>query len=120
MTYLLLIQDEDWVIGSDELVNALQKGWPASKISRPADGDPARDIEWVHGTDTDRVEGAAHTSGQCIYLDGRDEAVAAFVAWYRQLVPAERTVVFCDDTYSFDAIVEPGTDPDGVLALLPE
>ena len=119
MTYLALVEGDDWSLGRDALVEALRRDWPASVIEEDGRGDPARDVAWSHGDGISEVEGTAHESGQCLYLDGQVRPVSEFVAWYRRLVPADRTVILCDDTYSFDAVVEAGSDPGRVLSLFP-
>lgn len=37
---------------------------------------------WSHGRGDSRIEGSAHESGQCIYLEGQEQPVAEFVAWH--------------------------------------
>src|SRR5687768_9183315 len=103
MTYLALVQDDSWSLNREDLIRTLQADWPASVVDGSVGrGDPVLDVVWSHGVGEGRVEGSAHESGQCIYLDGQQRPVAEFVSWYRRLVPADRTVVLCDDTYSFD------------------
>ncbi len=70
MTYLALIQEDDWSLSREDLVQALQNDWPASSVTVPPEGsDPAADVAWSHGAGEGRIEGSAHQSGQCIYLD---------------------------------------------------
>jgi len=121
MAYLAVVQGEDWTLSREDLARAVRERWPDSEIELGAQGpdaDPARDVVWVQGSGPERFEGGAHANGQCLYVDGRNEAVAPVVAWYRSLVPADEEVVFCDDTYSFDAVLEPGITADAVLAIL--
>ncbi|MFG1719653.1 hypothetical protein ACGFLT_25445 [Micromonospora chalcea] len=121
MTYLALVQADGWSLDRENLIRALQTDWPASVVDESVGrGDPALDVVWGHGAGEGRVEGSAHNSGQCIYLDGQERSVAEFVAWYRRLVPADHTVILCDDTYSFDAIVDPGLEAEQILALFPK
>lgn len=121
MTYLALVQDDDWALSRSDFVRALRSDWPSAAIDEPTSvrHDPARDVVWSSGSGSDRIEGSAHESGQCIYLDGQTSAVAEFVSWYRRLVPADRTVILCDDTYSFDAVVNYGVGAGDVIALFP-
>ncbi len=44
--------------------------------------------------------------------------VTDFVLWYRRLVPPDEQIIFCDDTYSFDTLVEPDTSRAEVLEIL--
>ena len=119
MTYLALIQDDDWSLSKEELMRALRRDWPESEVDADGQGDPAMDVRWRNGAGENAVEGSAHDSGQCIYLDGQERPVAEFVSWYRGLVPPDRTVVLCDDTYSFDAVVDAGSNADEVMSLFP-
>jgi hypothetical protein len=114
MTYLALVQDIEWCLDREDLIRALRADRPAAEVD-----DAPDQVTWADGAGADRVWGSAHESGQCIYLDGPDRPVAEFVVWFRGLVPAGREVVFCDDSYSFDAVVQPGDDVEQVLALLP-
>src|SRR4051812_16534581 len=118
MTYLALLQDGDWVLNREDLIRALQADWPTSVVDDSRDhGDPTLDVVWRHDVGEGRIEGSAHESGQCIYLDGQEQQVAEFVSWYRRLVPIDRKVILCDDTYSFEAVVDPGLEADQVLSL---
>lgn len=120
MTYLALVQEDDWSLNREDLVRALRADWPSIAVeATSSQGDPARDVTWSYGVGEARVEGAAHESGQCVYLEGQKRAVARFVLWFRQTIPTDRTVVLCDDTYSFDAAVESGSTLDDVLSLFP-
>jgi len=119
MTYLALVQDDEWTLSKDDLVQALRESWPTINVDVSSGDDPARDVAWSYGLGESRIEGSAHESGQCIYLEGQERPVAEFVAWYRRLVPSELTVILCDDTYSFDAVVEPGSTVDQIQNLFP-
>ncbi|MEU7972039.1 hypothetical protein AB0B48_08345 [Micromonospora sp. NPDC049089] len=104
-----------------DLIQALHNDWPSVVVVESVDGqDPAREVSWIHGAGKDQVEGSAHESGQCIYLDGQERPVAEFVAWYRRLVPDDRAVILCDDSYNFDAVVDPGSGVEEVISLFPK
>ncbi|MET8067776.1 hypothetical protein ACFYON_09710 [Micromonospora sp. NPDC005686] len=119
MTYLALVLAGDWALSGDDLLQVLQADWPGVAIEA-CQGDPTCDVVWSHGEGAGCVEGSSHVSGQCIYLDGQGHPVAEFVAWYRRVVPAEQTVILCDDAYSFDVIVDPGSTAADIQDLLPE
>lgn len=121
MTYLVLVQDDDWSLAEGDLVRALRTDWPGSEMMQsPLGGEnTGTELSWIYGVGEDRVNGSIDQTGQCLYLDGQELAVAAFVSWFRRLVPADRVVVLCDDTYSFDARVAPGAEADAVLTLFP-
>jgi hypothetical protein len=103
-------------------VQALQRDWQgvAVELANEASStaDRARDVVWRYGSGAEQIEGYAHSSGQGIYLEGPDGLVTDFVLWYRRLVPADEQIIFCDDTYSFDTLVEPDTSREEVLEAL--
>jgi hypothetical protein len=121
MTYLAVVQGEAWSLSREDLLRELRTRWPEVVVEFPvasADGDPARDVVWHIGDGLTRVDGWSHVSGQCIYIDGQNNAVAPVVAWYRGLVPDAEQVIFCDDTYSFDLELEPGVSPERIRTFL--
>jgi hypothetical protein len=121
VSYLVLVQGDTWALSRDDLARELRARWPDVVVRDPTDGaiaDPARDLEWYVGAGSSRVDGSAHVSGQCIYVDGQNQAVAPVVAWFRQLVPSEQHVTFCDDTYSFDLELDPAATSEWVLNYL--
>jgi hypothetical protein len=123
MTYLAVVQGDDWTSSRDDVARALRERWPDVEVELGAQGpesDPTRDVVWYQGSGMDRLEGSAHVNGQGIYVDGQNELVAPVIAWYRSLVPAHEEVVLCDDTYSFDSVLAPGITADDVVAILRE
>jgi hypothetical protein len=121
MTYLAVVQGEGWSLTRDDLVREIRERWPDATVQTAdvlSETDPARDVVWHTGTGSERVDGSSHVSGQCIYVDGQNDAVAPVVAWYRQLVPADQEVIFCDDTYSFDLQLEPNVTPASISEYL--
>ena len=121
MTYLAVVQGDAWSLTRDDLVRELRERWPDATVQM-ADvssmADPARDVVWHIGAGLDRVDGSSHVSGQSIYVDGQNDAVAPVVVWYRRLVPADQEVVFCDDVYSFDLQLAPDVTPTAILEYL--
>jgi hypothetical protein len=123
MTYLAVIQGGDWALSRESLVEALRRRWPEASVEfgdRGPDADPVTDVVWTMGSGSALFEGSAHASGQCIYLDGENPDVASVASWYRSLIPPDEEVVFCDDTYSFDMVLEPGASAEEILELLTE
>ncbi|WP_242907603.1 hypothetical protein [Actinomadura terrae] len=121
MTYLLVVQDDSWSVQRESLIEKIASRWTEAQIGGPADrSDPVLDVTWNYGQGDAEVEGSMHESGQCVYLDGQEGAVADFVAWFRGLIPPQIELVLCDDTYSFDAVIQAGSDVDHIRRLFPD
>jgi hypothetical protein len=121
VTYVAIVQGETWSLSREDLLRELRARWPEAVVqvtTASPNADPARDVVWHTGEGSSRVDGWSHVSGQCIYVDGQNDAVAPIVAWYRGLVPDAEQVLFCDDTYSFDLELEPGVSPQRILTYL--
>lgn len=103
------------------MTQALAKDWPLVRLDAATPGAPGsevRDVEWVYSSDTgDKIEGYAHADGKGIYLEGPIGQVADFVLWYRNLVPSELEVVFCDESYTFDLIISPDTEKVEIISV---
>jgi len=121
LTYLAVVKGDTWSLNRDDLARELRNRWPDAVVlmaDASSGADPARDVVWHTGAGSGRLDGSSHVSGQCIYLEGQNDAVAPAVAWYRRLVPEDQEVIFCDDTYSFDLEVEPDMTPAAILDYL--
>lgn len=118
MKYLAAFDSEVWKLERNVLVAALAWDWPDAdvRVSDPVDLE-VRDVEWQLVVDGREVEGYSNVNGQCIYLVGPLDFAAAFVVWYRKLVPESEEVVFCDDAYSFDGEVRLDTTQEEVVAM---
>jgi hypothetical protein len=55
-------------------------------------------------------------TGQVFTFEGGDfHDCAAFAVWIRTLVPAEHTLIFCDEGYTHDIALRPETTPEDIL-----
>lgn len=62
------------------------------------------------GEQNERVFGRLHRDLQAMSLDADVPAAAAIAAWWRERVPDDVKLIFYDETYSADVVVEPGAD----------
>jgi hypothetical protein len=120
VTYLAVVESDEWRLDRDVLVQALARDWPDAEVTLASPGAPGaevRDVEWRYRAEAGEAEGYAHADGQGIYLEGPIAPVADFVVWYRRLVPASEEVVFCDETYSFDGVVPANPTREDVTSI---
>ncbi|WP_455352743.1 hypothetical protein [Streptomyces sp. SYSU K217416] len=118
MKYLVAFDSEVWRLARHLLAAAIGRDWPDAevRVSEPVDSE-VRDVEWHLVVGGREIEGYSNVNGQCINLAGPLDLAAAFVAWYRKLVPESEEVIFCDDAYSFAGEVRPGTIEQEVVAM---
>jgi hypothetical protein len=121
VTYLAVFEDATWHVERSALIGSLARDWPDADVqvgaSDAAPSDEARDVVWTYTDDGGAVEGYSHADGTCIYLEGPIELVARFAIWYRGLVPERIRLVFCDDGYNFDGVIEANSTVSDVVAI---
>ncbi|MFZ4191464.1 hypothetical protein [Streptomyces pseudogriseolus] len=117
MTYLALFEDKSRGVRRSDLIAALERDWPTAVIRERHGSQEFRDVVWSYTDDSQELEGYSHMDGTCIYLDSPLGLAARFALWFRGLVAADIDLVFCDDGYSFDGIIEMGMSVDDVIAI---
>ncbi|WP_157984618.1 hypothetical protein [Lentzea terrae] len=75
------------------------------------------DVHWFYRAGGDILEAYTAKDGTCLYLKGGLDLVVKFAIWYRQLVPADIDVIFCDDGYSFDGVVTLDSTEEDLVEL---
>jgi hypothetical protein len=75
-------------------------------------------VGWTYAEDGVGIEGWSAKDGSGISLEGDDELVVRFAAWYRSLAPDTIVGRFSDEMYSFDFPVPAGASADEVAQLL--
>jgi hypothetical protein len=113
VTYLTLFdaRRETWRLERQVLVEALDRDWSERLLdtgTSPGATD-VRDVYWTYSCDDGELELFTNTGATCLYLDGDVRCSAAFAVWYRGLVPTEIEVIFCDEAYTFQALVRVST-----------
>lgn len=106
----------------DDLIDRLAREWPDAHLV-PSDEmgkSDMRDVGWTYGSGEETVECWSAQNGDGISLDGDERVVALFVSWFRDLVPGEIDVAFCDDMYSFSLVIPSGASPGDVLRMYSE
>ncbi|WP_395292955.1 hypothetical protein ACF9IK_04625 [Kitasatospora hibisci] len=117
MTYLAIFEGQSRGVRRSDLITALERDWPTAVIRERQGSQESRDVVWTYSEGGRDLEGYSHVDGTCIYLDSPLDLAARFALWFRRLVPSDVELVFCDDGYNFNGIIEPGMDLDGVMAI---
>ncbi|MEV0842264.1 hypothetical protein AB0I55_22340 [Actinocatenispora sera] len=116
MTYLAIFEDRDRGIPRARLVAALKEDWPEAVIT-DQESQEVRRVVWEYSESGHDLEGYLHADGTCIYLDSGLELAAKFALWFRELVPNDIELLFCDDSYSFNGVIEHGMSVQEVMAI---
>lgn len=117
MTYLAVFEDQSSGVRRADLIAALERDWPSAVIRERQGSQESRDVVWTYSEGGQELEGYSHADGTCIYLDSPLEVAARFALWFRGLVPADVELSFCDDSYSFNGIIEPDMAVGDVVAI---
>ncbi|MGA4543528.1 hypothetical protein ACPA54_26405 [Uniformispora flossi] len=110
---------DGWSVDRDDLLDRLARAWPRAVVDPIGDARPGgvRDATWTYAERDLAVEGWLQRPHNAIVLDGDDELVAQFAAWFRKLVPDEIEVVFADEGYWAHVILPPNVTPEDVMRL---
>jgi hypothetical protein len=122
--YLIFLEaDADgWHLERDSLMERLAADWPDA-IPVPASEmgiTELRDVGWTYLLDGMSIEGWSARSGLGLVLDGADELVMRFAAWFRQLVPSDVELTFCDDGYFVHVNVPSEASAEDIARLYAE
>jgi hypothetical protein len=122
MRYLIFFETPDggWRVPRQTVMTRLSSDWPGATLVPAAEMGVTRmrDVGWTYAEDGAGIEGWSAMDGSGISLEGDDELVVRFAAWYRGLVPDTITVRFSDEMYSFDFQVPAGASADELAELL--
>lgn len=117
MTYLAIFEGPSRGVRRSDLITALERDWPAAVIRERQGSQESRDVVWTYSEGGRELEGYSHVDGTCIYLDSPLDLAARFALWFRRLVPPDAQLVFCDDSYNFNGIVDPGMSLVDIMAI---
>ncbi|MEK2490692.1 hypothetical protein WN990_14135 [Kitasatospora purpeofusca] len=117
MTYLAAFEDQSRGVQRSALIAALERDWPTATIREQQGSQESRDVVWAFSEDNRELEGYSHVDGTCIYLESNLDLAARFVLWFRDLIPEDIDLVFCDDGYNFSGNIEIGMTVDDVRAI---
>jgi len=119
MTYLSVLDSEQWSLDRATLMTRLAEDWPGIEVSGAGSDGPSRslgDVNWRYVSGLAVLDGYSHPDGTCLYLDGPIELAASFAVWHRRLVPGDIPLTFCDEGFNFDVLVTMGTKEDDLIA----
>ncbi|WP_406094698.1 hypothetical protein [Kitasatospora purpeofusca] len=117
MTYLAVFEDRSRGIQRSDLIAALEHDWPTAAIRERQESQESRDVVWTFSEEGRELEGYSHADGTCIYLDSPLDLAARFALWFRDLIPEDIDLAFCDDGYNFSGNVEIDMGIDDVCAI---
>lgn len=115
MTYLVVYDAPGRGVRPEELMTALGRDWPGVIVTEgygEVDG-----VVWTYMEDGQRLEGASHVDGTCIYLDGALALSARCALWFRGVVPQDVVLHFCDEAFTFHGVVTGEMGVEDVCAL---
>ncbi|WP_329119296.1 hypothetical protein [Streptomyces sp. NBC_01465] len=125
MTCLVFADDEEseWRVEQAELSSHLLDDWPSAEIqeSTPSDsGIEGRGLRWTCDIEGDEVEAWLNKAGTCLYIDGPLHGVVVLVAWFRSRMSQQVEFSMCDDSYSFQVVIEVGMSALDILESIPD
>lgn len=111
-----------WRPEPGELSRRLLSDWPGVEFVSGPEAGPGhlRDFGWVHREGGGEAEVWAAHGGVGLILAGETGPISRFVVWYRALVPDHVEVHLSDALYSFDVLLDVGTDAQEVARILAE
>ncbi|MEV7865078.1 hypothetical protein AB0P17_03020 [Streptomyces sp. NPDC088124] len=117
MTYLAIFEGRSRGVRRSDLIAALERDWPTAVIHERQGSQESRDVVWSYSEGSQELEGYSHADGTCIYLDSPLGLAARFSIWFRELIPEDIDLVFCDDEYNFSGNIETGMRVDKVAVI---
>ncbi|WP_159074196.1 hypothetical protein [Streptomyces dioscori] len=125
MTYLVFANEESagWRVEPSRLAELVLIDWPDVEIQEAApveNESGGRGLYWTCEVEGTEVESWLDREGECLYIDGELGGVAAFAAWFRKNMPREIEFGFCDDSYSFHAVIEYGAASSDIMESIPD
>lgn len=119
MEYLITpTSASDWKINQIDFIESLKYQWLNIELNLISNSQDFYSLEWTIKSPNkkDRLDGALHRDGQGISLDGNLEICATFAIWFRSLIPFQQPLVFYDQGYNFDVILQINTKKSDIIA----
>ncbi|MGI5440737.1 hypothetical protein ACQEV4_26185 [Streptomyces shenzhenensis] len=110
MTFLVAVEHvaSGWRVDQDALTEAILGRWTDAAI-RSENGSEVRSLIWEFETRNGPGEAYLHAEGTCLYMDVREDDAIWLAVLFRELTPDGLDLVFCDEGYTFDVRLQPGT-----------
>ncbi|MFN6464899.1 MAG: hypothetical protein RMZ41_024200 [Nostoc sp. DedVER02] len=107
--YISPPETTNWQITPDILAKELKGQWNSAKIETIDSVQSIHSLAWILQIDRWRLDGTLTKEGNVVHLDGDVHACARFAIWFRTKVPIEQELIFYDEGYSSDVVIESET-----------
>ncbi|WP_435220563.1 hypothetical protein [Streptomyces sp. Tue6028] len=110
MTFLAVVEGDagEWRVDEDALTEAILDRW-ADAETRYQQPSEVRSLMWEFETTNGPGEAYLHVDGTCLYMDVWEDEAIWLAVLFRRLTPDNLGLVFCDQGYSFEVRLPPGT-----------
>ena len=110
MTFLVMVEGDagGWRVDQDALTEAIFDRWTDVGV-RSEHSSEVRSLIWEFETTNGPGEAYLHAEGTCLYMDIRENDAIWLAVLFRRLAPDGLHLVFCDEGYTFDVRLPPGT-----------
>ncbi|WP_259471659.1 hypothetical protein [Streptomyces shenzhenensis] len=110
MTFLVAVERDasGWRVDQDALTEAILGRWTDAAI-RSKIGSEVRSLIWEFETRNGPGEAYLHAEGTCLYMDVWEDDAIWLAVLFRELTPDGLDLAFCDEGYTFDVRLQPGT-----------
>jgi hypothetical protein len=108
----------DWTFDKDRLAALLARDWPGVIVSSADTVHPSLDTTWVIQIRGGELKGSQDRAGQAQYLEGPNDLIARYAAWWRWQVDPEQPLILYDESYTIVVPLTPGINGSEVLERL--
>ncbi|MEU6011107.1 hypothetical protein [Streptomyces sp. NPDC047453] len=110
MTFLVMVEGDagGWRVDEDALTEAILDRWADVEI-RSEQLSEVRSLIWEFETMNGTGEAYLHVEGKCLYMDVWEDDAIRLAIPFRRLTPGNLDLGFCDEGYTFDVRLPPGT-----------
>ncbi|MEU6606394.1 hypothetical protein ABZ922_15220 [Streptomyces shenzhenensis] len=110
MTFLVAVERDagGWRVDQDALTKAILARWTDTAI-RSEHGSEVFSLIWEFETRNGPGEAYLHAQGTCLYMDVWEDDAIWLAVLFRELTPDGLDLVFCDEGYTFDVRLQPGS-----------
>ncbi len=116
MAYLIITNEKaNLNIDPESLKQKLQVQWTSVVFENVSITRLNMALYWKIPVKRDLLTGSLHGNQRAISLDASEEAVAAFSAWYRTIIPAEIPLFLCHDSSEERVEIHPNTTEIEIL-----